>query len=107
MISRPEGRYRVLSDTDDRIGIFGTWVGPPVPRRGERIFLLPSAIAGNMDAALCILDDGLRCIRPSIEDTVPEYAETVDVDISVYQWRKIINDWEILLGNLLIIPHTA
>ena len=71
-----------------------------MPRRSERIFLVPSATANNFDAALCILDDGFRCIRPPIEETVPEYAETVDVDISVDQWRKIVSAWESLLGNL-------
>jgi hypothetical protein len=62
--------------------------------------LLPSECADNFDAALCILDDGFRCVRPIIEETVPEYSETVDIDISAAKWRKIISSWERLLDNL-------
>jgi hypothetical protein len=89
-----------LSKADDRIDIFRTWIGPPLPRLSERIFLVPSATADNFDAALCMLDDGFRCIRPVIEEAVQKYSETVDIDIPVHQWRKIIGAWESLLGNL-------
>ena len=61
---------------------------------------MPSAIGDNLDDALCILDDGLQSVLPTIERAVPEYAPTVDIDIASDTWRMVIREWEALLSQL-------
>jgi hypothetical protein len=61
---------------------------------------VPSALGENFDDALCILDDGLQSVLPTIERAVPKYAPTVDINIASDTWHTIIRDWEVLLSQL-------